>query len=154
MSRRTARSRRFSLTGGAGGGGALPSPIVTSVYPAVGFRLGLIGGVGVPLAISGAQFTAGSTVSIGGSPATNVVVVSPNTITCNAPTITAGDGSLNDVTVSSLAGSSSTPANGYRALTGTFWMKQGLGATYPRSEEHTSELQSQLHLVCRLLLEK
>src|SRR2546422_5903981 len=26
--------------------------------------------------------------------------------------------------------------------------------TYTRSEEHTSELQSRLHLVCRLLLEK
>src|SRR5438309_5067495 len=26
--------------------------------------------------------------------------------------------------------------------------------TMPRSEEHTSELQSQFHLVCRLLLEK
>src|SRR6267143_3807234 len=32
----------------------------------------------------------------------------------------------------------------------------GLGCTVdgPRSEEHTSELQSQFHLVCRLLLEK
>src|SRR2546422_7183853 len=29
----------------------------------------------------------------------------------------------------------------------------GVGAG-PRSEEHTSELQSRLHLVCRLLLEK
>src|SRR5438876_6132916 len=28
------------------------------------------------------------------------------------------------------------------------------GARYPRSEEHTSELQSPVHLVCRLLLEK
>src|SRR2546422_4618724 len=28
------------------------------------------------------------------------------------------------------------------------------GAQDPRSEEHTSELQSRLHLVCRLLLEK
>src|SRR5687768_18087281 len=28
------------------------------------------------------------------------------------------------------------------------------GATQTRSEEHTSELQSRLHLVCRLLLEK
>src|SRR5687768_18366529 len=28
------------------------------------------------------------------------------------------------------------------------------GAGDPRSEEHTSELQSRLHLVCRLLLEK
>src|SRR2546422_5213583 len=27
-------------------------------------------------------------------------------------------------------------------------------ALFPRSEEHTSELQSRLHLVCRLLLEK
>src|SRR5260370_32745425 len=27
-------------------------------------------------------------------------------------------------------------------------------ATFPRSEEHTSELQSHLNLVCRLLLEK
>src|SRR2546429_6720394 len=28
------------------------------------------------------------------------------------------------------------------------------GLAAPRSEEHTSELQSRLHLVCRLLLEK
>src|SRR2546422_3479264 len=28
------------------------------------------------------------------------------------------------------------------------------GSADPRSEEHTSELQSRLHLVCRLLLEK
>src|SRR3989442_9360419 len=28
------------------------------------------------------------------------------------------------------------------------------GANHPRSEEHTSELQSRPHLVCRLLLEK
>src|SRR2546422_6113161 len=28
------------------------------------------------------------------------------------------------------------------------------GVQAPRSEEHTSELQSRLHLVCRLLLEK
>src|SRR2546422_1386732 len=31
-----------------------------------------------------------------------------------------------------------------------FWAR----VTTPRSEEHTSELQSRLHLVCRLLLEK
>src|SRR6266481_9947969 len=29
-----------------------------------------------------------------------------------------------------------------------------LTGSWPRSEEHTSELQSQFHLVCRLLLEK
>src|SRR2546427_7577146 len=31
---------------------------------------------------------------------------------------------------------------------------RNLGAAYYRSEEHTSELQSQSNLVCRLLLEK
>src|SRR2546422_9202978 len=31
---------------------------------------------------------------------------------------------------------------------------RGAGRVHPRSEEHTSELQSRLHLVCRLLLEK
>src|SRR3989449_8075335 len=31
---------------------------------------------------------------------------------------------------------------------------RGLAEGYERSEEHTSELQSRLHLVCRLLLEK
>src|SRR5260370_1494482 len=41
------------------------------------------------------------------------------------------------------------------------WQHQGLGSPagvdrgcLPRSEEHTSELQSHLNLVCRLLLEK
>src|SRR5690625_7093057 len=33
-------------------------------------------------------------------------------------------------------------------------MLQDLGVDYIRSEEHTSELQSRGHLVCRLLLEK
>src|SRR3989442_10426271 len=36
-------------------------------------------------------------------------------------------------------------------LSRAFWEAQGLGR---RSEEHTSELQSRPHLVCRLLLEK
>src|SRR5438309_6272831 len=36
-----------------------------------------------------------------------------------------------------------------QAALGTHW-----GASHERSEEHTSELQSQFHLVCRLLLEK
>src|SRR5690348_17633516 len=31
---------------------------------------------------------------------------------------------------------------------------RGIGPTKGRSEEHTSELQSPVHLVCRLLLEK
>src|SRR2546429_1197882 len=39
---------------------------------------------------------------------------------------------------------------GYRAATG----RSCQGTEGTRSEEHTSELQSRLHLVCRLLLEK
>src|SRR5258705_5418632 len=34
------------------------------------------------------------------------------------------------------------------------WMKEEAGQIHQRSEEHTSELQSLRHLVCRLLLEK
>src|SRR2546429_3156415 len=43
-----------------------------------------------------------------------------------------------------------------RGWTRAVWLLGGAGAmgTGIRSEEHTSELQSRLHLVCRLLLEK
>src|SRR2546422_6376414 len=48
-----------------------------------------------------------------------------------------------------------------RATFQTAWLSKKLKgicvcihAVYGRSEEHTSELQSRLHLVCRLLLEK
>src|SRR5947209_15758664 len=34
------------------------------------------------------------------------------------------------------------------------WCLSGLRSRFPRSEEHTSELQSRQYLVCRLLLEK
>src|SRR5439155_3640728 len=34
------------------------------------------------------------------------------------------------------------------------WMHEGMRRARVRSEEHTSELQSRGHLVCRLLLEK
>src|SRR2546422_2617621 len=37
---------------------------------------------------------------------------------------------------------------------GNTWWYTVLGSSRVRSEEHTSELQSRLHLVCRLLLEK
>src|SRR6266568_7331344 len=45
----------------------------------------------------------------------------------------------------------SKPRHGLLAGVAPFRIRKG--AT-PRSEEHTSELQSQFHLVCRLLLEK
>src|SRR2546429_6001586 len=50
-----------------------------------------------------------------------------------------------------------SPAGGIHAATrrpGGIRAPPGLRAACVRSEEHTSELQSRLHLVCRLLLEK
>src|SRR5205809_4845086 len=56
---------------------------------------------------------------------------------------------------SSAAFGESFPANGafiQKTINGRrYWYFQ---LRRPRSEEHTSELQSRLHLVCRLLLEK
>src|SRR2546429_7395338 len=40
------------------------------------------------------------------------------------------------------------------AMTRILWCDDGMARFGCRSEEHTSELQSRLHLVCRLLLEK
>src|SRR2546422_8500676 len=55
-------------------------------------------------------------------------------------------------------GSSRSPARGTRtARSGSARAaktRNCISKTTPRSEEHTSELQSRLHLVCRLLLEK
>src|SRR5690348_17900518 len=42
----------------------------------------------------------------------------------------------------------------YRPLTGTIMLEKKKDPQATRSEEHTSELQSPVHLVCRLLLEK
>src|SRR5256886_4041135 len=44
--------------------------------------------------------------------------------------------------------------HGYRVATGLAGLQRGLRDGQRRSEEHTSELQSQSNLVCRLLLEK
>src|SRR5687768_18275674 len=43
---------------------------------------------------------------------------------------------------------------GEEAVTAHFFEQQPRFGWHRRSEEHTSELQSRLHLVCRLLLEK
>src|SRR5689334_23956616 len=50
-------------------------------------------------------------------------------------------------------GGSDGPVYSFRGLDDLgFYKRSGTGGD--RSEEHTSELQSQFHLVCRLLLEK
>src|SRR2546422_11392820 len=60
----------------------------------------------------------------------------------------AGDGTRAHPIIAALALAAVAGANSGQGLT-IFWPFNGL-----RSEEHTSELQSRLHLVCRLLLEK
>src|SRR2546422_9175309 len=66
--------------------------------------------------------------------------------------------SLHDALPISLPGTPCTQALSLRPLRKTFalqrWLKQKFESKSTRSEEHTSELQSRLHLVCRLLLEK
>ena len=62
--------------GGMGPSGS--SPRVTSISPNQGTTLG-----GNTVTIAGANFSAGATVTLGGSPATNVVVVGPATITAS-----------------------------------------------------------------------
>src|SRR3989449_5473461 len=58
--------------------------------------------------------------------------------------------------VQAITGGASTAAPGsMRKSTLLSWKPSAdTGVAYHRSEEHTSELQSRLHLVCRLLLEK
>src|SRR5687768_18152194 len=64
--------------------------------------------------------------------------------TCQAITVTSKDPSNNTANV--LAATTVGLTDG--VASGTFYSDN------TRSEEHTSELQSRLHLVCRLLLEK
>src|SRR5687768_18121293 len=59
-----------------------------------------------------------------------------------------------DVCSSDLGGSRSTAEEFNLAVYGTWIVASRLYVEGLRSEEHTSELQSRLHLVCRLLLEK
>lgn len=59
---------------------APPLPAVTSVSPASGFTIG-----GTLVTITGTNFRAGSTVTIGNAPATNVVVVNATTIRARTP---------------------------------------------------------------------
>src|SRR5689334_24099425 len=48
----------------------------------------------------------------------------------------------------------STTTSGSPGSSATVTVTRAVGGVWVRSEEHTSELQSQFHLVCRLLLEK
>ena len=78
------------LYAGTDGGGVFqieqqPPLSVTSISPTSGPTKG-----GTVVTISGENFLTGATVTIGGTPATNVTVVNPTTITATTPPGTAG----------------------------------------------------------------
>lgn len=91
-----------SCGGGGGGGPVQPTPIlpsVSAVSPSAGTTLG-----GTAVTITGANFAAGATVSVGGAAATNVVVASATSIT--AVTAARGAGAVEvTVTVNGRSGS-------------------------------------------------
>jgi formylglycine-generating enzyme required for sulfatase activity len=78
------------------GGWGPCAPFIASVAPVQGSIVG-----GTPITISGAYFTSATSVSIGGAPATNLVVVSSTTITAVTPAGTLGPA---DVVVTTPAG--------------------------------------------------
>lgn len=61
------------------------TPTITSIVPGSGTTAG-----GTPVTITGTNFTAGSTVTFGGTSATSIVVVSSTSITCVTPAHAAG----------------------------------------------------------------
>jgi len=64
---------------------ATSPPIVSGVTPNTGLAAG-----GTAVTVTGAGFTGATSVTFGGTSATSVVVVNPNTITCNSPAKAAG----------------------------------------------------------------
>lgn len=95
---RTATTFVVSTTG-------MPPPAVTAVSPNSGTRSG-----GTNVTITGTNFAPGMTVTIGGSAATNVVVVNASTITARTPPYPPGSAS---VVVTNPLGQSSTLPNGF-----------------------------------------
>jgi hypothetical protein len=81
------------------------APTVTAVDPRGGTTLG-----GTAITITGTNFAAGATVTIGGTPATDVVVQGPTSLTARTPQHAAGEA---DVVVT-VAGRSGTQRNGFR----------------------------------------
>lgn len=78
-----------------------PAPTLTGVLPAQGPVAG-----GTAITLTGTNFIPGATVTVGGDPCTNLVVVSATTITCTTPAGTAGPA---DVTATTADGSATLP---------------------------------------------
>ena len=95
---RTATTFDVSTTG-------MPPPALTSISPSSGTRWG-----GTNVVITGTSFVPGMTVTIGGSEATNVVVVNDTTITARTPPYPPGSA---DVSVINSLGQSASLPNGF-----------------------------------------
>jgi hypothetical protein len=89
----------------AGQGSGNPAPTVTGISPTSGSSNG-----GTALTITGTGFLAGATVSLGGTAATGITVVSSTKITATAPAHAAG---AVNVVVTNTDGQSGTLAGGY-----------------------------------------
>ena len=125
-----ARDVRVTLSGGQAAtltGGftytapQVPSPTLTSLSPVSGPTAG-----GTAVALTGTNFTAGATVTVGGAAATSVVVVSATRITAVTPAGTAG---ARDVRVVLTGGQSGTLTGGFTYTSGTSTDSDGDGLT-------------------------
>jgi hypothetical protein len=99
-----------SVTATATDPGGNTSEISSGLLVKTNPRDGYFGG-STPITLTGQSFASGATVTIGGIPATNVVVVDSHTITATTPALPAG--SLNDVTVTSPPGGTGTLRNAW-----------------------------------------
>ena len=86
-----------------------PAPAVTAVSESSGSTIG-----GISITITGTGFAAGATVSIGGSPCSDVVVVSSTEMTCTTPANSSG---ARDVSVTNPDAQVGTLSNGYTYVT-------------------------------------
>jgi hypothetical protein len=89
----------------------VPPPTVTSVSPSSGSTAG-----GTAVTVSGTNFASGATVTIGGAPATNVVVTNATTITATTPAGSAGPVAI---TVTTPGPQSGTLQNGFTYVAST-----------------------------------
>jgi hypothetical protein len=123
-----ARDVRVTLSGGQSatrtGGFSYVAPVtptLTSLAPVTGRTAG-----GTAVALAGTNFAAGATVTIGGAPATSVVVLSSTRITAVTPAGTAG---ARDVRVTLSSGQSATLAGAFTYTSGTSTDSDGDGLT-------------------------
>jgi acid phosphatase len=94
-----------SVNGYTYSGGGTQAPTVTNVSPTSGPTAG-----GTQITITGTGFAAGATVTVGGSPASGVMVSNSTTITANTPAHAAG---LVDIVVTNTDGQSGTKTNAF-----------------------------------------